>query len=63
MSAARFFRDTLNSLPKRIGDIPEDPEKYNLYAGLAALARQLDQLESQQKQIQQDIRHVLARLH
>lgn len=62
MSAEKYFVDNLNKLPKGIGGLPQDPEKFNLYQGLLELARQLSRLEKEQAQTQADLQRLRSRL-
>ncbi len=58
MNAKKYFTENLNMLPKGLGGAPLDQEKHNLYAGLLELAKQLDQIQKDQRTQHNDLGHL-----
>ena len=57
-----FFEDNFKRLPLDQSRTPLDPEKHNLYAGLMALAKQLDDIQARQKHLESALNQLAARV-
>jgi len=55
--SSKFFQENL----QLFGDPNNAPEKFNLYGGLIALAKEIEEIESKLSYIQNDINYLKAK--
>jgi len=57
-NSMQFFQENVQLLGGAQALAARDPEKFNLYSGLASIAREIHEIQASQKRIENQLRHL-----